>query len=121
MILNRRFYAKISLFRNLWNSHRMRKLIGKNVFKAFQLYRVHLPSNIYSYSSRLKRIPQFTGNIELLANWKDAKKCERICPTGAITTTSDSFEIDPNGCIACGLCLDVAPEGILKAPQEFFG
>jgi Fe-S-cluster-containing hydrogenase component 2 len=119
MILNRRFYAKISLFRTLWNSHRMKKLTGKNVFKAFQIYKIQLPDNVYTYSPRLKRIPRFIGSKELLANWKDAKKCETICPTGAITITSDSFRIDPNGCIACGLCVDVAPEGILEVCQEF--
>jgi NAD-dependent dihydropyrimidine dehydrogenase PreA subunit len=114
MILNRSFYAKISFLKNLWNSQKMRKLVGKNVFKAFQLHRVQFPDNMYFYSTRLKRIPRFSGNRELLANWSDSKSCEMICPTKAITVTLDAFVIDPRGCIACGLCLEVAPEGLLE-------
>ncbi len=121
MILGRNFYNKISWLRSLWNSRQLRKLQGSKVFRAFKLHRTELPEKIYFYSPRLKRIPRFTGNLELLTKWKDSKMCETLCPTQAITVTANAFTIDDRGCIACGVCVDVAPPGILFVPSEIAG
>ena len=120
MILNRSFYAKISLLKSFWNAHQIKKLVGDKVFRAFKLHKTEWPDKIYFYSPRLKRIPRYTGDHELLSNWKDSKNCETICPTQAIKVTNNSFFIDPRGCIACGLCLEVAPTGILEVSWEPF-
>jgi Fe-S-cluster-containing hydrogenase component 2 len=119
MILNRSFYTKVSFLKNFWNSHQIKKLLGEKVFKAFNLHKTEWPDKVYFYSPRLKRIPRFTGNHEILMNWEDSKKCESICPTEAIKVTSDSFSIDYRGCIACGLCLEVAPPGLLEVSLDF--
>jgi Fe-S-cluster-containing hydrogenase component 2 len=113
MILSRNFYSKISLLRTLWNARQLRKLQGEKVFRAFKLHRTEFPERIYFYSPRLKRIPRFTGNVDLLTRWKESKNCETLCPTQAIKVTANAFIIDDRGCIACGLCVDAAPPGIL--------
>lgn len=118
MILNRSFYSKISFFRAFWNSRQIQKLAGEKVYKAFKLHKTEWPDKIYFYSPRLKRVPKFTGNTELLSSWKEAKLCETICPTQAIKVEAQAFIIDDRGCVACGLCVELAPPGILEIPTE---
>lgn len=118
MILNRSFYVKISYLKSWWNSRQMKKFEGEKVFKAFRLHKTEWPEKIYFYSPRLKRIPRFTGNEALLTNWKDSKLCETLCPTQAIKVTATAFIIDDRGCIACGLCLEMAPPGVLEVSTE---
>jgi ferredoxin len=118
MILNRSFYSKISPLKSLWNFRQVKKLIGEKVFKAFNLHKTEWPDKFYFYSPRLKRAPRFTGNLEILRNWKDSIICEKLCPTQAIKVTADAFIIDDRGCIACGLCLEVAPPGLLEICWE---
>ena len=118
MILNRNFYTKNSFFKSWWNLRQARKFSGDKVFKAFKLHKTEWPNKLYFYSPRLKRIPRFTGNKELLASWQYASLCERMCPTQAIKATSDNFIIDSRGCIACGLCVEMAPEGLLTMTPE---
>jgi Fe-S-cluster-containing hydrogenase component 2 len=118
MILNRNLYSKISYIRAFWNSRQRKKLAGERVFKAFKLHKTQWPNKLYFYSPRLKRIPRFTGNIELLSKWKDSKLCETICPTQAIKVTAEAFLIDDRGCIACGICVELAPPGILEMTSE---
>lgn len=118
MILNRKFYSKISPIRTWWNSRQLQKLSKEKVFKAFKLHKTEWPNKLYFYSPRLKRIPKFTGNKELLSSWKESKLCETLCPTQAIRVTADAFIIDDRGCIACGLCVEMAPEGLLEMTSE---
>lgn len=118
MILNRNFYSKISVLRAVWNNRQAKKLTGEKVFKAFKLHKTEWPNKLYFYSPRLKRIPRFTGNSALLANWKESKLCETMCPTQAIKVTASAFIIDDRGCIACGLCVELAPPGILEMTSE---
>ena len=118
MILNRNFYNKISVLRGVWNNRQAKKLTGEKVFKAFKLHKTEWPNKLYFYSPRLKRIPRFTGNSALLANWQEAKMCETMCPTQAIKVTASAFIIDDRGCIACGLCVELAPPGILEMTSE---
>lgn len=118
MILNKKFYTKISTFRALWNFRQMKKITGEKVFKAFKLHKTDWPQKLYFYSPRLKRVPRFIGTAENLANWKEAKLCEKMCPTLAITVTQKAFIIDERGCIACGLCVEVAPEGLLEMTSD---
>lgn len=118
MILNRKYYLKNSLFERFWAQKRARALIGSKVFKAFKLFQSVIPDKIYFYSPKLKRIPRFTGHIELLSQWKESKSCERICPTLAIQVNANAIIIDDRGCIACGLCVEFAPPGILEMPTD---
>ena len=118
MILNRTLYTKISFMRAFWNFQQVRKIAGDKVFKTFKLHKTSLPDKLYFYSPRLKRVPRFTGNVELLSSWKDSKSCETLCPTQAIKVTAKAFIIDDRGCIACGLCVELAPVGLLEIPSE---
>ena len=121
MILNRRFYTKVSFLRTLWSFYNVRKLTGEKAFKAFKLHKTDWPTRLYFYSPRLKRIPRFTGNVELLSLWKESKLCETLCPTQAIKVTPKAFIIDGRGCIACGLCVELAPPGVLEITYELPG
>lgn len=118
MILDRNFYSKISFIRAYWSLRQIKKLSGIKVFKAFKLHKTEWPNKLYFYSPRLKRIPKFTGNTEILSNWKDSKLCETMCPTQAIRVTASAFIIDDRGCIACGLCVELAPPGLLEMTSE---
>lgn len=118
MILNRNYYIRVSFFRAWWNFRQMKKLTGEKIFKSFKLHKTEWPDKLYFYSPRLKRKPRFTGNKELLSNWKEAKICETLCPTQAIKVTADAILIDDRGCITCGLCLEIAPAGILEMGPE---
>lgn len=118
MILNRKFYTKISFFKVYWNVRKIKMLQGEKVFKAFKLHKMEWPNKLYFYSPRLKRIPHFTGNVELLTSWKESKLCETLCPTQAIKVTASAFIIDDRGCIACGLCVELAPPGVLEVIAE---
>lgn len=114
MILNRSFYNKVSYFRAQWNFHQIRNISGEKIFKALGLFKTEWPSKIYFYSPRLKRKPHFTGDIKALKEWKSARVCEAVCPTQAIKVTETDFIIDQKGCIACGLCVELAPKGVLE-------
>ena len=118
MILNRRFYTKVSYLRAKWNLRQVKKLTSERAFKAFKLHKTEWPNKLYFYSPRLKRIPRFTGNKELLSQWKESKICETLCPTQAIEVTANAFIIDDRGCIACGLCVELAPPGVLEMSSE---
>lgn len=118
MILNKKFYTKVSYFRALWNQQQIKKLAGDKVFKAFKLFRTEWPDKAYFYSPRLRRVPKFTGDTKALSQWKDSKVCETLCPTQAIKVTASAFIIDDRGCIACGLCVELAPPGVLEMTSE---
>lgn len=118
MILNRKYYNKISFVKSLWYQSQLNKFKKDKVFKFFKLTKIEWPNQLYFYSPRLKRKPQFTGNKDILKQWKDAKLCESICPTNAIEVRADDFIIDQQGCVACGLCLEIAPEGLLTTLSD---
>jgi len=118
MILNRDFYSKVSFIKAWWYRRLVLNLQGEKLYKAFKLHKTEWPNRLYFYSPRLKRIPRFIGNKELLSNWKDSKICETICPTNAIELTATAIKIDDRGCIGCGLCVEIAPEGLLEMPSE---
>lgn len=121
MILDRKYYNDLPLLRRWWNSYKINKLRGEGLYRMLQLHKSSSPDKLYFYSPRLKRKPQFTGNIELLRNWQEADLCERMCPTHAIRITENDFVIDERGCITCGLCVELAPPGILKVSHEVKG
>lgn len=118
MILDRKFYTKISYFRALWHFRQVKKLRKEKVFKAFKLHKTQWPNKLYFYSPRLKRVPSFTGDLNALSMWKESKMCEIICPTQAIKVTANAFIIDDRGCISCGLCVELAPPGVLEVETE---
>lgn len=43
--------------------------------------------------------------------------CVRVCPTQAITVSSQRAEIDPAKCIDCKLCVRACPQRAIKVPQ----
>ena len=118
MILNRNYYVRVSFLRSWWNVRQMKKLMGEKIYKTFKLHKTEWPDKLYFYSPRLKRKPRFTGNKELLSSWKDAKICETLCPTRAIKVTAEAIHIDDRGCITCGLCVEIAPPGLLEMSTE---
>ena len=46
------------------------------------------------------------------------KKCEKTCPSGAITVENNLAKIDYAKCTGCGACASGCPTGCLK--QVFF-
>jgi ferredoxin len=125
MILNRKYYNNISYLKAWWYSWQLKKIAGEKLFKAFKLHKTEWPNKLYFYSPRLKRRPVFTAGDAKLSNWKELKLCETICPTQAIRVTASAFTIDDRGCIGCGLCVEVAPPGMLKmssdSPSKYVG
>jgi NAD-dependent dihydropyrimidine dehydrogenase PreA subunit len=119
MILDRKFYNDLPIFQRLWGRYQMKKLRGEKLFRFFDLLKSSAPDRLYFYSPRLKRKPRFTGNVQLLQSWQDAKLCERMCPTQAIQVTENDFLIDDRGCITCGLCVELAPPGLLEVTHEY--
>lgn len=118
MILNRNYYVKASKLKSRWISQKLQKIAGEKVLKIFRLHKTVWPDKLYFYSPRLKRVPKFTGDLDLLLRWQEAKLCENICPTQAIKVTPKAFIIDEQGCISCGLCVELAPPGILEYSSD---
>ena len=42
------------------------------------------------------------------------KKCEKVCPSGAVAVTDNLAVIDYTKCTHCGLCAAECPTGCLK-------
>lgn len=101
-----------------WFKRQLRRLQDERVFKTFKLLKVEWPNKLYDYSPRLKKVPVFSGDKEKLSYWPEAKTLEVVCPTDAIRVTDKEIQIDPKGCIACGLCLEFAPEGLLEIKES---
>ena len=114
MILKRQYFAKISFVKKWWTVFSLRKMSGEKIFKVFSLHKTEWPDKLYFYSPRLRKVPRFTGNTELLSSWKSAKLCETLCPTNAIEVKAQAIVIDERGCISCGLCVELSPPGLLE-------
>ena len=41
-------------------------------------------------------------------------KCQKACPKGAITVTSNLARVDYSLCDGCGLCVEVCPRGLIS-------
>jgi NAD-dependent dihydropyrimidine dehydrogenase PreA subunit len=116
MILHPKYFERVSLFKKIWIHRQMKKLTGDKLFKAFHLHQTKYPDQMYFYSPRMKSAPRFVGNEELLSHWLTAESCEIICPTNAIKLTKSAILIDEKKCILCGLCVELAPAGLLEMP-----
>lgn len=114
MILHPKYFESVSFFKSIWIKRQMKKLGGDKLFKAFQLHQTKFPDQMYFYSPRTKSVPRFIGNEGLLSRWQSAKTCETICPTNAIELTKSAIVIDDKKCILCGLCVEIAPPGMLE-------
>jgi hypothetical protein len=113
MILSKNFYKSPHFLKRIILSWKMRKLLRKkSFFEALALSQIRLPQYFF-YSARLKTVPRYSGNLQLLSNWHDLERLPSICPTNAISVTSKMIEIDSAKCIACGLCVEFSPEGLL--------
>ena len=42
------------------------------------------------------------------------KRCDNLCPTGAIKVVEKKAKVDPDRCVACGKCEDVCREDAVK-------
>ncbi|MBU2548651.1 MAG: 4Fe-4S binding protein [Proteobacteria bacterium] len=42
------------------------------------------------------------------------KRCQRICPAGAIRVEAGLASVDPERCVACGKCVDVCTEEAVR-------
>lgn len=113
MILSKNFYKTSNALRTFLLSRRMRSFFRNDkVFSTLSLVEVKLPQ-FFFYSTRLKTVPRFSGNLQLLSNWKELESLPVVCPTNAIKVSQKSIEIDSERCIACGLCVESSPEGLL--------
>ena len=46
------------------------------------------------------------------------RKCEKECPTGAVSVTDNIANIDYGGCANCGVCAQVCPRKIITGVPE---
>ena len=42
------------------------------------------------------------------------KKCEKVCPNGAVIVENNLAKVDYEKCIGCGACADACPTGSMK-------
>lgn len=60
---------------------------------------------------------EFYPTLHVDARCCDARMCEALCPTTALTVVDDgagaTLRFDPAHCIACGTCVRACPEGAL--------
>jgi Fe-S-cluster-containing hydrogenase component 2 len=42
------------------------------------------------------------------------RKCEKTCPSGAISVQDNLARVDSEKCTACGLCAEACPIGCIK-------
>ncbi len=113
MILSKKSYKSPNILERVLLFRKMRNLLrNENFFTSLALAKVKLPQYFF-YSPRLKTVPRFSGNLQLLSNWKELNELPGVCPTNAIRISAKSIEIEKNKCIACGLCVEFSPEGLL--------
>lgn len=116
MILNRKYYNKVSVLKSWWSQRQVKALKTEKLFKFFNLHKTEWPDKIYFYSPRLKKVPEYIGSKDDLRSYEIPEVIEAVCPTNAIKVKKDKITIDEKGCIACGLCVEKYPE-LLKMPE----
>ena len=42
------------------------------------------------------------------------KKCEKVCPNGAVTVENNLARVDHSKCVGCGECAKSCPTGCMK-------
>lgn len=113
MILSTRFFKTPGLLQRILATRRVKALAKENALQSvITLARVRLPQYFF-YSPRLRTVPRFSGNLQLLSTYADLPKLPSVCPTNAIRVSAKEISIREEKCIACGLCLEVTPEGLL--------
>ena len=50
----------------------------------------------------------------------DCKRCQSVCPEGAIETLAGSVRVEPSRCSGCMLCVAACPTETLQAPGKGF-
>lgn len=53
-----------------------------------------------------------------LGKVEGCRRCEAICPTGAVSFGHDGPDIDPHTCETCGICIATCPSGAIHTPMD---
>ncbi|MCG2711568.1 MAG: NADH-quinone oxidoreductase subunit NuoB [Candidatus Omnitrophica bacterium] len=53
------------------------------------------------------------------ASKEDCRKCEAVCPTGAVTGCADDFSLDMGKCLFCGECQKVSRGKAVSFTREY--
>lgn len=105
MILGRESYLRASLFSRYWLRRQAAKLRLQSPFYQAGLFQLNSKTNL---------VPEFTASVKELAEFTDAKKLEKICPTSALTVTNQKIEIKEKNCIGCMECVKASPENFFR-------
>lgn len=78
---------------------------------------------IYEHGAKPRVYIEKAGNLAVPLQCRHCEDapCVTVCPTGAVSRTSDSEPVlvDEKKCIGCGFCVEVCPFGvILVMPRE---
>lgn len=111
MILNRESYLRASFFRRYWLRRQAAKLRLQSPFYQ---------AGMFQLSGKTTLVPEFTASAKDLAEFADAKKLEKICPTSALTVTIQKIEIKEKNCIGCMECVKASPENFFRIKDEKF-
>ena len=111
MILGRESYLRASLFRRYWLRRQASKLRIQSPF--FQ-------AGTFQSSGNSFLVPEFAASAKDLAEFADAKKLEKICPTSALAVTAQKIEIKEKNCIGCMECVKASPENFFRVKEEKF-
>jgi len=117
MILNKKLYDKNKI-KFWWFSKVLSRSFSNQISRMFQLQQVSWPLKPYLYSDRFRSVPLFSGNVDLLKTFSQAKKLESLCPTNALKVHSDHIQIDSSKCVLCQLCVEASPEGIFLKKNQ---
>lgn len=111
MILGRESYLRVSFIRRYWLRRQVAKLRIQSPF---------FTSGPFQSTGKSLLIPEFIGSSKDLAEFSNAKRLEKICPTSALTVTSQKIEIKEKNCIGCMECVKMSPESFFKIREEKF-
>lgn len=111
MILGRESYLRASFFRRYWLRRQAFKLRIQSPFYQ---------AGSFQMSGSSVLVPEFTATAKDLAQFTDAKKLEKICPTSALTVTAQKIEIKEKNCIGCMECVKASPENFFRVKEEKF-
>ena len=70
-----------------------------------------------------KKIPISTSQKPVIKRkkCKDCKRCEEVCPFGALRFEKGTLKFNPFLCEGCGLCEKLCPKGLIKMKPVFNG